>query len=118
MTERPNNRLKTSVDPLGKPDRTFLEGLEEKTRMGKLQNPQIAATSLRETSSTTRTSSSKLVEPSTYPASQRPSETRMPTHMDPLGKPDRTILEGMLSKKDMSKVEQAQKAEEERKRQK
>jgi hypothetical protein len=119
VSQKPSEtRMPTHMDPLGKPDRTFVEGLEERTRMPKTQKPQSAATSRQDSSSTTRINSSKRGEPSTYPVTQNPSKTRVPTNMDPLGKPDRTILEGMLSKKDMSKVEQAQKAEEERKKQK
>jgi hypothetical protein len=110
--------MPTNMDPLGNPKRTFVEGLEATTRVGKTQNPQSAATSRQDSLSTTRINSSKRGEPSTYPVTQNPSKTRMSTNMDPLGNPNRTVVEGMLPKKDMSKVEQAQKAEEERKRQK
>jgi hypothetical protein len=113
-----DTRMPTNMDPLGNPRRTFVEGLEPTTRVGKTQNPQSAATSRQDSWLTTRINSSKRGEPSTYPVTQTPSTTRMPTNMDPLGNPNRTVVEGMLPKKDMSNVEQAQKAEEERKRHK
>jgi hypothetical protein len=119
VSQRPSDtRMPTNMDPLGNPRRTFVEGLEATTRVGKTQNPQSAATSLQDSWPTTGINSSKRGEPSTYPVTQAPSMTRMPTNMEPLGNPNRTVVEGMLPKKDMSKVEQAQKAEEERKRHK
>jgi hypothetical protein len=119
MSEKPNDRPRTSMAPIGDPGRSIVEGLEEPTRMQrKAQIPQSAAMSCQDSSSATRITSSNRGKPSTWPDSIRPNESRVPTHMDPLGNNNRTVLEGMLNKKDMSKVEKAQKAEEERKRQK
>jgi hypothetical protein len=119
MSEKRNDRPRTSVAPLGDPNRSFVEGLEEKTKMQQqTQNPQSAATSRQDSSSTTRINSSNCGKPSTYPDSQRPSDSRVPTHMDPLGNTNRTVVEGLLNKKDMSRVEKAQEVEKERKRQK
>jgi len=105
--------------PIGDPGRSIVEGLEEPTKMQQnTQNPQSATTSRQDSSPTTRITSSNRGRPSTWPDSIRPSDSRVPTHMDPLGNTNRTVVEGLLNKKDMSKVEKAQKAEEERKRQK
>jgi hypothetical protein len=119
VSQNPNEtRMPTNIDLLGNPNRTFVEGLEATTKMPKTQNPPRGETLRRDTTSTTRTNSSKLGKPSTYPVTQKSSDSRMPTNMDPLGNPNRTVVEGLLPKKDMSRVERAQKAEEERKRQK
>jgi hypothetical protein len=119
MSKKPNDRLRTSMAPIGDPGRSIVEGLEEPTKMQrKTQNPQSAATSHQDTSSTTRITSSNRGKPSTWSDSIRPSDSRVPTHMDLLGNTNRTVVEGFLNKKDMLKVEKAQKAEEERKRQK
>jgi hypothetical protein len=119
-TQKPNDsRMPTHMDLLGNPNRTFVEGLEAKTKMAKPQKPQRGETSRQDSSSTTtRTDSSKLGEQSTYPVTQKQNDIRMPTNMDLLGNPNRTVYEGMLPKTEMKGVERAQKAEEERKRQK
>jgi hypothetical protein len=100
--------------PIGDRNRTVIEAMILKTGMASVEKTQRGEMPSR-TSSSTKTNQSKLSEQSTMPLTKKPND-RMPTNVAWLGDSNRTLLEGLVPKTEMAKVEKAQKAEEEKKR--